>query len=135
MAVEDLHLRRHSWTCHHVDMTEGTIVGAVTKKKDEPGQQTTRRHFAARKRRFSAFDVPDTTFKKTLNRSSSRQTKPRQMTQSQERFLEWFRRRRHTRPKSVSIANSDIAGLLDLSGEKFRKVALRQTSPDKFVHW
>ena len=134
MAV-GLRARRHSWACPTFEMTEGIhTVPCVKKVVNRNIEEVSNRQLlATMKRRSSAFDVLETiTFKKNSTKIG-RPLKPRRITLSQLRFLEWFRRRRQ--PGSKSIANLDIAGLLDLSGEKFRSVALGQAKCEKFCIW
>ncbi len=77
------------------------------------------------KRRFSACDALDAVRKrKNANRFYEEHPKPRHLSKSQEKFLEWFRRRQAAEVKGV--ANVDVTGLLDTRGENFRVVALGQ---------
>ncbi len=77
------------------------------------------------KRRFSACDALDAVrIKKSANRSHNFVLRNRRISKSQEKFLEWFRRRQSAEGKG--IANVDVTGLLDTSGETFRSVALGQ---------
>jgi hypothetical protein len=130
--------RRHSWACPSVDKAERVLaklsVSANHTRKPNVQESvraaTSCRFSPSMKRRFSACDALDAVRrKKNAHRSHDDHLKTRRISKSQEKFLEWFRRRQAAEVKG--IANVDVTGLLDTSGENFRSVALGQVPAEK----
>ena len=129
--------RRHSWACSSVDKAERVLaklsVSAIQTRKAAVQDAVSCRFTPSMKRRFSACDALDAVRKKkNANRSHEEHLKTRRISKSQEKFLEWFRRRQSTEVKGV--ANVDVTGLLDTAGENFRSVALGQV-PAETCSW
>ena len=132
--------RRHSWSCPANDKTFtifiDSSINTAAGRNEGPANLTSRLQCdkVIKKRRFSACDVEhvsDTTvFEEAANKI--RHLRPRRITESQENFVEWFRKRRHGHSvHGKSIANLDVTGLLDLSGDIFRNIAINQTLTDE----